>query len=121
MTPREATEAVFDAWERSDADAVAALFASDGRYEDPLFPEPVVGPEAIRDAVAPAMEEIRNLRIRVRLIAEAGESALCEASFLCELADGSGRFDFDFAMTVEMRDGKIARLTEYFDTRGLVP
>jgi len=121
MTPREATEAVFDAWERSDADAVAGLFAADGRYEDPLFPEAVVGPEAIRDAVAPAMEEIRNLRIPVRLIAEAGESAMCEASFLCELASGDGRFDFDFAMAVEMRGGKIARLTEYFDTRDLVP
>jgi len=121
MTPREATEAVFEAWERSDADAVAALFTADGCYEDPLFPEAVVGPEAIRDAVAPAMEEIRDLRIPVRLIVEAGEIAICEASFLCELANGEGRFDFDFAMTVEMRDGKIARLTEYFDTRGLQP
>ncbi len=121
MTPSEATRAVLDAWERFDADAVAALFAADGRYEDPLFPEAVVGPEAIRDAVAPAMEEIRNLRIPVRLIAEAGESAICEASFLCELANGEGRFDFEFAMIVEMRDGKIIRLTEYFDTRGLQP
>jgi ketosteroid isomerase-like protein len=67
------------------------------------------------------MEEIRDLRIPVGLIVEAGEIAICEASFLCELANGDGRFDFDFAMTVEMRDGKIARLTEYFDTRGLVP
>ena len=121
MTPREATEAVFEAWERSDADAVAVVFAADGRYEDPLFPEAVVGPEAIRDAVAPAMAEIRNLRIPVRSLAEAGDVALCEASFLCELANGDGRFDFDFAMTVVVRDGKIVRLTEYFDTRPLVP
>lgn len=121
MTPGEATKAVLDAWERLDADAVAALFAGDGRYEDPLFPEALVGPEAIRDGVAPAMAEIRDLRVPVKVIAEAGDIAICEASFLSERADGEGRFDFEFAMTVELRDGKIARLTEYFDTRGLEP
>lgn len=120
MTPREATEAVLDAWERSDPEAVAALFAGDGRYEDPLFPEALVGPDAIRAAVAPAMAELRNLEIPIRAIAEAGSVAICEASFRAELANGDGRFDFDFAMTVELRDGKIVRLTEYFDTRPLV-
>src|SRR5262245_17122556 len=120
MTPSEATRAVLDAWERSDADAVAALFAADGRYEDPLFPEPLVGPDAIRAAVAPAMTEIRHLEIPVRSIVESGDVAICEASFRAEQVGGSGRFDFDFAMTVELRDGAIVRLTEYFDTRPLL-
>ena len=120
MTPREATTAVLEAWERGDAAAVAELFAADGRYEDPLFPEAIVGPEAIHAAVAPAMAEIRKLEIPVRAIAETGNVAICEASFRAELASGEGRFDFDFAMTVEVRDGKIVRLTEYFDTQPLV-
>ncbi|HVG88189.1 MAG TPA: nuclear transport factor 2 family protein [Gaiellales bacterium] len=115
MTAAEATHAVFEAWERGDADGVAALFAPDGRYEDPLFPEPLIGPAAIRDGVAPAIADIRDLRIPVKLIAEHGDTAICEASFLSELASGDGRLDFEFAMVVEMRDGKIARLTEYFD------
>ena len=34
-------------------------------------------------------------------------------------ADGGGRFDFPFAMAVEVQDGRIARLTEYFDTAPL--
>jgi ketosteroid isomerase-like protein len=117
----EATRAVCDAWERSDADGVAALFAVDGRYEDPLFPDVVVGPDAIRNAVAPAMAEIRGLRIPIKHLARAGDVAICEASFLSELANGEGRFDFEFAMVIEVSDGKIARLCEFFDTRPFVP
>jgi ketosteroid isomerase-like protein len=121
MDAREATMAVCEAWERGDADGVAALFAADGRYEDPLFPEVLVGPEAVRGGVAPAMAEIRNLRIPIKhLVADEGV-AICEASFLSELADGTGRFDFEFAMVIEVRDGRITRLCEFFDTRPLVP
>jgi ketosteroid isomerase-like protein len=47
--------------------------------------------------------------------------AICEASFLSELASGEGRFDFEFAMVIEVRDGQITRLCEFFDTRPLVP
>ena len=44
MTPAEALRAVCDAWEVGDPDAAAALFAADGVYEDPLYPEPLHGP-----------------------------------------------------------------------------
>jgi ketosteroid isomerase-like protein len=42
---------------------------------------------------------------------------MVEAEFRSALSNGDGRLDFDFAMVVEMNDGRIARLTEYFDTR----
>jgi hypothetical protein len=48
MDAREATSAVCAAWERGDANAVAELFAENGRYEDPLWADPVIGPDAIR-------------------------------------------------------------------------
>jgi ketosteroid isomerase-like protein len=121
LDPAEATRAVFDAWERGEAAGVSELFAPDGRYEDPLFPEALVGPDAIRDGIAPSMEEIRNLRIPIKHLVTEGHVAICEAEFLSELVSGDGRFDFDFAMVVEMRDGLIARLAEFFDTRMLVP
>jgi ketosteroid isomerase-like protein len=121
MDAREATRAVCEAWERGDADGVASLFTEDGRYEDPLFPDVVIGPDAIRAAVAPAMEEIRGLRIPITHLVGDGDVAICEACFLSELASGEGRFDFEFAMVIEMRDGRIARLREFFDTRPLVP
>jgi ketosteroid isomerase-like protein len=37
------------------------------------------------------------------------------------LRDGGDRFDFPFAILVELTGGRIARLAEYFDTRPLVP
>jgi uncharacterized protein (TIGR02246 family) len=121
MDAREATLAVCAAWERGDAAAVAELFTADGRYEDPLLGDPAIGPDAIREAVEPAMAEIRNLRIPVKHVVLEGDIAVCEASFLSELATGEGRFDFEFAMVIEMRDGRISRLAEFFDTRPLVP
>ena len=121
MNARDATVAVCQAWERSDAQAVADLFSEDGRYEDPLFPEVLVGPEAIRDGVAPAMAEITDLEIPIRYLAVDGDVAICEAAFLCKLAADGTRMDFDFAMAIEVRDGRIVRLREYFDTRPLTP
>ena len=121
MDAREATLAICEAWERDDAAAVAAVFAEDGRYEDPLFPEVLVGPDAIREGVAAGMAEIRNLSIPIKHLVSDGAVAICEASFLCELASGEGRFDFEFAMVIEVADGRVTRLCEFFDTRPLVP
>ena len=121
MDAREATRAVCEAWERGDADGVATLFAPDGRYEDPLFPEALTGPDAIGEAVALAMADIRNLRIPIHHLVCEADVAICEASFLSELASGDGRFDFEFAMVIEVADGRITRLCEFFDTRPLVP
>jgi ketosteroid isomerase-like protein len=121
VNAREATIAICQAWERGDAQGVAGLFAPDGRYEDPLFPEVLVGPDAIRAGVSEGMAEITNLEIPIRYLAVDGDVAICEAAFLCEaVADGS-RMDFDFAMAIEVRDGQVVRLTEYFDPRPFAP
>ncbi len=121
MEPREAIEAVFAGWERADAEAVARLFAPAGRYEDPLFPEVLVGREQIAAGVAAAMAEITECEIPVRALACAGGVGLVEAEFRCRLGSRGDRFDFPFAMVVETGDGGIERLTEYFDTRPLSP
>lgn len=121
MNAREATIAVCQAWERSDAQGVADLFAQDGRYQDPLFPEVLVGPEAILRGVAPAMADITGLQIPIKHLAVEGDVAICEAAFLCELVADGSRMDFDFAMVIEVADGQIVRLTEYFDTHPFQP
>ncbi|MDX6591564.1 MAG: Limonene,2-epoxide hydrolase catalytic domain [Gaiellales bacterium] len=120
MTPGEAIQRVFQGWEQSDAASVSALFGAEGRYEDPLFPEAAVGPKAIREAIAPAMDDITDLRITILRQVENDNVGIVEAEFRCALASGEGRLDFDFAMIVEMEDGHITRLAEYFDTRPLV-
>jgi ketosteroid isomerase-like protein len=119
MTPGEAIQRVFEGWEQGDAAAVSELFGAEGRYEDPLFPEALVGPDAIKDGIAPAMDDIEDCRINVLHQAEDGDIGFVEAEFRSALASGEGRLDFDFAMIVEVRDSRITRLAEFFDTRPL--
>ena len=118
MSPREAIERSFTGWEKVDPKSVAELFAPDGRYEDPLFPEALVGPEAIEAGIRPGMEEITDLTIRIKHLTQSADVGIVEAEFRSKMAGSDARLDFDFAMVVTMRDGLITRLTEYFDTRG---
>jgi ketosteroid isomerase-like protein len=121
MSPREAIEDLLAAWEQGDPSRAGRLFTTDGVYIDPLFEHTPVGPGAIEAAVAGGMGAITECRINVRHLASEGAVGFIEAEFTSVLADGSGRLDFPFAMLVEMREGLIERLVEYFDTRPLVP
>ena len=116
MTPAEAIDGVFEAWEQLDVEALLELFTEGARYEDPLFPEPLVGRKQLRESIGPAMAELADCAITIRHVAEHGDSGMVEAEFRSALASGEGRLDFDFAMVVEMDDGRVARLAEYFDT-----
>jgi ketosteroid isomerase-like protein len=120
MTAAEALSASFAAWERLDPDALAELFTDDGILEDPLKESTIVGREAIREASRPAMAALADCRVSVSQVLEQGDLAFCEGFFGAGLAGSAGRLDFPFAALVEMRDGRIGRLAEYFDTRPLV-
>jgi ketosteroid isomerase-like protein len=121
MTPAEALRAVCDAWEAGDPDAAAGLFAPGGVYEDPLFPAPLQGPDAIRAGMAEGMGAIEDCRVTLDPVIEEGDRVLAVGLFASRLRDGGDRFDFPFAILVELTGGRIARLAEYFDTRPLVP
>ena len=120
MTPIEALQAICEAWNRLDNDALADLFAEDGLFEDPLNERAAHGREDVRAITAPGMAALSECEVTLSAVVEHGDLGLCEGLFRSALADGGGRFDFPFAMVVEMRDGRIARLTEYFDTAPLV-
>ncbi len=120
MTPAEAIDRVFAAWNHLDVAELVPLFTEDASYEDPLFPAPVVGAAQLCEQVASGMAELADCTIETKQVVEQGDTGMVEARFLSSLADGGGRLDFDFMMLVEMRDARIARLVEYFDTRPLV-
>jgi ketosteroid isomerase-like protein len=121
MTPREALEALGAAWDRLDVDALAAAFTDDGVVEDPLLPETARGREAIVALYTPSMAELSECRVTLGHVLETGDLGVAEGRFESVIAADGSRMDFDFAMRVELRDGKVARLAEYFDTRPLVP
>jgi ketosteroid isomerase-like protein len=120
VTPSEALQAVCEAWNRLDNDALADLFDAAGTFEDPLHERVLHGREDIRTVNAPAMGALSECEVTLGHVLESGDLGLAEGMFRSQLADGGGRFDFPFAIALELRDGLIARCTEYFDTAGLV-
>jgi ketosteroid isomerase-like protein len=119
MSPTDALRAVCDAWERGDPDAAAALFAPAGVYEDPLYPAPLRGRDEIRAGLAEGMAAIEDCRVTLDPVLEHGRTVLAIGHFGSRLRDGGERFDFPFAILVELSDDGIERLAEYFDTRPL--
>jgi ketosteroid isomerase-like protein len=119
MTPIEVLQAICEAWNRLDNDALAELFADDGVFEDPLHEKTLVGREEIRTVNGPAMASLSECEVTLRTALEGGDLGLAEGMFRSALADGGARMDFAFSIAIELRDGRIARLTEYFDTAPL--
>lgn len=119
MSAESAMRELCAGWERMDAVAIAALFALDGRYEGPLFGEFPVGPAAVEAACADAFAELTEVQVPVTTLAASGDVALAEGRFQCTDLAGA-RTDFPLVMAVELRDGKIVRFTEYFDTAKVV-
>jgi ketosteroid isomerase-like protein len=119
VTAEQALRAVCAAWDAGDPAACAALFTEDGRYEDPLAAE-MTGPGEIEVGLGPAMDLLDDVRVTLGTILADGDRAFGEGHFASVLRETGGRFDFAFAALVEMRDGRVARLVEYFDTKPLV-
>jgi ketosteroid isomerase-like protein len=120
MTPTETLRAICEAWNRLDNDALADLFSEDGAFEDPLHERTLRGPEDVRAVNGPAMSALSECEVTLVNVLERGDLGLAEGMFRSTLADGGARMDFAFAIAIELRDGRIARLTEYFDTAPLV-
>jgi ketosteroid isomerase-like protein len=120
MKPLEAMRVLFAAWEASDADALRDLFTDDGVYLDPLKPGPLRGIDDVVEGNRPAMLAIEDCRITVDRELQHGDTAMVEGTFASRLVEGGGRLDFPFMAVATLRDGRIERLAEYFDTRPLV-
>jgi ketosteroid isomerase-like protein len=119
MTPSQAVREILRGWEEADPDAIAAPFAPDAIFDDPLQPKRRIGPAEIREACAGGIAAIRNCRIPIHNLIESGNLAFAEGEFQSELAGTAERFDFSFALVLEMKNGKVSRLAEYFDTNPL--
>jgi ketosteroid isomerase-like protein len=119
MTPAEALQAACEAWNRLDNGARADLLADDGVFEDPLHERALRGREDVRAVNAQAMGALSECEVTLGAVLARGELGLAEGMFGSALADGGGRMDFAFAIAIELRDGRVARLTEYFDTAPL--
>ncbi|HTE62550.1 MAG TPA: nuclear transport factor 2 family protein [Solirubrobacteraceae bacterium] len=121
MSPLDAMRAAFAAWEQRDPAALAALFAPDGDFIDPLKPGALTGPAEIEAGNREAMAAVEDVVVTIVRAFEDDTHAAVEGMFLSRVAGSDVRFDFGYMASLELRDGKVARLAEYFDTRPLVP
>ena len=96
MTPLEALQAICEAWNRLDNDALADLFAEDGLFEDPLNERAAHGREDVRAITAPGMAALSECEVTLSAVVERGDLGLCEGLFRSALADGGGRFACGF-------------------------
>jgi len=128
MTPGEAFAAYCDAFARGDHLAMAELFTEDGVFEAPAQDHPVRGQSSLRTHLRIISHAARDIHTEIRVAIEAGERGHFEGVYAAEVIGSGGkidgsphRIDFRFVACVEMRDGRIARLSEIFDTRRLHP
>lgn len=120
MSPKQAIKTLFKAWENNDSDAVADLFTTDGVYEDPLMPETLTGNKNIRNGCRESMDLITGCKIEVYNLFENADTGFVEGLFVSRLIEDGSAFTFPFMAIVEMKNGKIARLAEYLDTKPLL-
>lgn len=119
MDAPTAIRRVCDAWIAQDNRALATLFAPEGVFVDPLHERPLVGSDDVEATNQAAVDELADVRIELHHVLGEGDRAVAEGRMTATVrADGS-RMDFAFMMIAETADGRITRLTEYFDTAAL--
>lgn len=128
MTPTTAFESYCNAFARGDHLAMASLFTDDGIFEASSLDAPLQGRSQLESQLRVISSSSRNIRTDIRVAIEAGDRGHFEGAYQAEIIgtggklDGSPhRIDFKFVAIIEMFDGKIARLSEIFDTRPLHP
>lgn len=102
------------AWESRDAELVLTLFTDDASYQESPWSQPMVGKDAIRQYWLPVTSTQREIHF------ELGDVHICHdrvyAEWRCRyLRTTSGKpFELRGILILELRDGRIARLHEYW-------
>jgi ketosteroid isomerase-like protein len=111
---REYIEAVLGAFEQGDADDASAVFAEDGVFVDPRYPdEEYHGPEGVRRALEQGFENaIERSRFVVRNFWTNGASCAVEVESHHVTTDGSERA-FSQVFVVETDNGRVTRWQSY--------
>jgi limonene-1,2-epoxide hydrolase len=116
MGPEAVVRALVEAQERLDLDATAALLTEDVVYHN-MPMKPVVGRQAVRDALA--AWPVESCEWEMRHIAVRGNVVLTER--IDRFVRGDERITIPVMGVFEIVDGKIAHWRDYFDLGALRP
>lgn len=112
-------DALTDAFNRHDVDAVVSFFADDGVFVMARGPEPTVGrrcvgKQQIHDVLSGRFEIIADMRWEDAKHWVIGDKALSEWTVKGTPADGSPPLDFAGCDLYEFRDGLIVKKDTYW-------
>ncbi|MFT7531782.1 MAG: glycine cleavage system aminomethyltransferase T/ketosteroid isomerase-like protein [Gammaproteobacteria bacterium] len=124
MKAIEAFEEYCAAWANHDHIALADLFTDDGVFQASTLDAPIVGKENLRKQLRIISNSHTDIKTETRIAIETGAGAYFEGTYMAKITgtgdriDGSAtRADFRYVASIEMRDGKIQRLHEIYDSR----
>jgi ketosteroid isomerase-like protein len=105
------------AWETFDGDAWVALFTDDIEYREDPFEPPLVGSNAVRAYLLDAAERQEQVAFTVERhwVVDPTVLVAWHASYI-QRSD-QARIELAGFMTLELRDGRIARLREWYHRR----
>jgi ketosteroid isomerase-like protein len=117
MPTIETLEAIADAFNRHDVDAVMSFFADDCVFETPRGPEPcgrrLVGPEAVREGVAARFAGIPDVHYGDDTHWVLGDRGVSEWMLTGTTTDGE-RLELRGCDLWTFRDGKVTRKDSYW-------
>ena len=121
-----------EALNRHDADAFAAFYAPDASIDDPQYPEPLKGRDAIRKDIADFFAAFPDMNFALKSVVESGDTVAFEgagkgthkgpmASPAGEIPATNRTVEIRFAAFLRVTDqGLIAEERRYFDLAGMM-
>jgi limonene-1,2-epoxide hydrolase len=106
-----------NAWNALDADAIAELFAEDGRFQS-MMAEPIVGREVLREHFGTLLAGATALELQLRNVAVSGNAVFIERVDVFTYQGKTG--SVPVVCVMEISDGKVQEWREYYDRAELL-
>lgn len=110
--PNELVSQFCDSWANGDANTLVAYFSEDATYHNVPM-EPLVGRAAIKEFLDGFFAGTRRVVFTTHLQVAGGDVVMNERTDTIVTSDSS--MDLPVCGVFEVRDGKIARWSDYFD------
>lgn len=121
---RQVIEAMFAAFNRHDAEAMAELYSEDAFLDSSDFSAPKRGKQAVRETYSKYFKQSPDIKDEVKSIVVCGDKAFVEfvSSGTIEIPPPGApselkgqKFTVKIATVLEVKNGKIVRDVSYFD------
>ena len=119
---RRLVHELYAAWSLHEPERIDAIFAEDAAYEDVAGAQLVRGKEAVKELLRVAYAWAPDFRVTMKSLIVAGDTATTEwvsegiqTGPIGDLPASGNSFRLRGASVLTFRDGKIAKVTDYYD------